>query len=102
MDAVVKRDPDRLDVIDDSGNFDVRELRKGERLVYVERPSKKPDWLVVVATTILAGAVFAAWTANARLAALETTVADLKEQITELKQLVGPRYRGAPDASNPR
>lgn len=94
----MKRQPDDQDVIDDSGSYDVREMR--ER-IYVERP-KKPDWLVVTATTILAGAVFAAWTANARLAALETTVADLKEQITELKQIVGPHYRGGPDASNAR
>lgn len=94
----MRREPDNLETVDDSdsGNYDMR------KVMYVERPSKKPDWLVVTATTILAGAVFAAWTANARLAALETTVADLKEQITELKQLVGPRYRGAPDASNPR
>jgi hypothetical protein len=96
----MKREPDHAEVIDDSGNYDVRDLRK--EVVYVERPSKKPDWLVVTATTILAGAVFAAWTANARLAALETTVADLKEQIAELKQIVGPHYRGGSDASNPR
>ena len=93
----MRREPDNLETVDDSRSYDVRGMR--ER-IYVERP-KKPDWLVVTATTILAGAVFAAWTANARLAALETTVADLKEQITELKQLVGPRYRG-PDAPNPR
>lgn len=93
----MRREPDNLDVIDDSGNFDVRKLREEGVRLYVERPSKKPDWLVVTATTILAGAVFAAWTANARLAALETTVADLKEQIAELKQIVGPHYRGGSD-----
>ena len=95
----MRREPDNLETMDDSGEFDVREMRGAK--FYVERP-KKPDWLVVVATTILAGAVFAAWTANARLAALETTVADLKGEITELKQLLGPRYRGVPDASNAR
>lgn len=99
----MKRAPDNSDVIDDdSGIYDVRELRKEGFRVYVERPSKKPDWLVVTATTILAGAVFAAWTANARLAALETTVADLKEQITELKQIVGPHYRGGSNEPNTR
>lgn len=98
----MRRQPDDLDVIDDSGNYDVRKLREEGFRVYVERPQKKPDWLVVTATTILAGAVFAAWTANARLAALETTVADLKEQITELKQIFGPHYRGGVNDSNAR
>lgn len=93
----MRRDPDNLETIDDSGNYDVRKLREEGMRVYVERPSKKPDWLVVTATTILAGAVFAAWSANARLATLETTVADLKEEITELKQMVGPHYRGGAD-----
>lgn len=97
----MRREPDNLETMDDSGEFDVREMR-GERVkVYVERP-KKPDWLVVVATTILAGAVFAAWTANARLAALETKVTDLTEQVARLERALEPRYRGVPDAPNAR
>ncbi len=86
----MKREPDNLEIVDDSGSYDVRGMR--ER-IDVERP-KKPDWLVVVATTILAGAVFAAWTANARLAALETTVGDLKEQIAERKQRKAEQHLG--------
>lgn len=89
----MRREPDNLDVIDDSGSYDVRKLREEGRIVYVERSQKKPDWLVVTATTILAGAVFAAWTANARLATSEAQISFLREDVGNLRSEVAELKR---------
>ncbi len=96
----MKREPDNADVIDDSGAYDVRSIREREdRIVYVER-NKRPDWLVGIASLILAGGIGAAWTANARLSSLEQSVSDLRGEVARLERLLEPRYRGAPDDSN--
>jgi len=76
----------------------VRSIRE-DRIVYVER-NKRPDWLVGIATLILAGGIAAAWTANARLSSLEQSVADLRGEVARLERLLEPRYRGAPDDPN--
>lgn len=96
----MRREPDNLETVDDSGEFDVRGMRDG-RTIYVERP-KRNDWLVGLATLILAGGIAAAWTANARLSSLEQSVSDLKDQVARLERLLEPRYRGGPDEPNAR
>lgn len=89
------REPDDLEVIDDDDEATQgSQGMKPGRVVYVER-SKSPSWLVGVATTILAGGIAAAWTANARLSGLEQQVADLKEQVAHLERMLEPRYPGA-------
>lgn len=93
----MRREPDNLDTVDDSGSYDVRDLREG-RMVYVEGP-KRPDWLVLVATGILAGGIAAAWTANARLATVEAQgvymrdeIGNLRSEVAELKRIIESRY----------
>lgn len=99
----MRREPDNLETIDDSGTYDVRKLREEGRLVYVERSKDKgQSWLVALATVILAGGIGAAWTANARLSSLETQVTDLKDTVARLERLLEYRYRGGADDPHAR
>lgn len=99
----MRREPDNLETVnDDSGAWDVRRLREEGKVIYVERPSKKPDWLVALASTLLAAGILAAWTANARLSSLETQVTDLKDTVGRLERLLENRYRGGPNEPNAR
>lgn len=99
----MRREPDNLETIDDSGNYDVRKLREEGRLVYVERSrDRSPNWLVALASTLLAAGILAAWTANARLSSLETQVTDLKDTVSRLERLLENRYRGGADDAHAR
>jgi hypothetical protein len=93
-----------METIDDSGSYDVRRLREGDRVTerIIER---QPKWVGAV-LTVLAGltvaAVSAAWSATGRLSAVEAQVVYMREEIAELKRLVEPRYRGGPNEPNAR
>lgn len=103
----MKRQPDNQDVIDDSGNYDVRELRsgRGDRIIerIIERPSKtRENWLMALIATLIAAGVTAAWGVSNDVAGLKTEVRDLRDQVGRLERLLEPRYRGGSDESHAR
>lgn len=103
----MRREPDNLDVIDDSGSYDVRELRgqRGDRIIerIIERPSKtRENWLMGLIAVLIASGVTAAWGVSNDVAGLKTEVRDLRDQVGRLERLLEPRYRGGPDEPHAR
>lgn len=94
-------------VDDDSGSYDVRELRgqRGDRIIerIIERPSKtRENWLMGLIAILIASGVTAAWGVSNDVAGLKTEVRDLRDQVGRLERLLEPRYRGVPDEPHAR
>lgn len=104
----MRRQPDDLETVDDdSGSYDVRELRgqRGDRIIerIIERPSKtRENWLMGLIAVLIASGITAAWGVSNDVAGLKTEVRDLRDQVGRLERLLEPRYRGVPDEPHAR
>lgn len=57
-------------------------------------------WILGIVSTLLVAAVLGAWQQSIQIAELRADVRNLQQQVNEIKQRVGPNYRGgSPDAS---
>ena len=103
----MRREPDNLETVDDSGEYEVRQFRegRGDRIIerIIERPSKtRENWLMGLIAVLIASGVTAAWGVSNDVAGLKTEVRDLRDQVGRLERLLEPRYRGGPDEPHAR